>query len=89
MVALSARFMWSSLGRPWVFVGLALVALYCVSAYLFLRQFSGIGITGVVGTNPQTPFQMLRREALLSLAVFAVASVAILWGLRQALVWVR
>jgi hypothetical protein len=74
---------WSSLSRPWLFLLLSLVSLYALSAYLMLRQFGQIGISGQPSANAAETFgAFLIREGASALIVFFVASGAILWLLR-------
>jgi hypothetical protein len=90
LVALAAWAWWPVLGHPRSFVGLALVALYGVAAYLLLRQLRHIGISGSPGSPGRgSPVQFLRNEALGALCVFLLAAAAVLWALRAVFAWVR
>ena len=83
IVGLAAWAWWSTLSRPWLFALLGLVTLYALSAYLMLRQFGQIGISGESSADAAAAFQsFLIREATSSLVLFLLAAGTILWMLR-------
>jgi hypothetical protein len=67
-----------------------LVALYGVAAYLLLRQFSQVGISGSAGSSDRGSLgQLLRSEALRALCIFLLISAAVLWALRAVFAWLH
>jgi hypothetical protein len=83
LVGLSVWAWWSRLSKPWLFIVLGLVSLYSLSAYLMLRQFGQIGISGrPTASGAEALRSLLIREAASSLILFFVVSGFILWLLR-------
>ena len=92
LVGLSVWAWWSRLSKPWLFILLGLVFLYSLSAYLMLRQFGQIGISGqptAGGAEAEALRSLLTREARSSLILFFVVSSVILWLLRWLLSFPR
>ena len=83
VIGLAAWAWWGTLSKPWLFVLLGLVSLYALSAYLMLRQFGQIGISGEPSATAAEAFQsFLIREATSSLVLFLIAAGLALWLLR-------
>ena len=86
LVGLAAWAWWSALTRPWVFVVGGSVLLYLMAGYLVTRQFRSIGISGQPSpSGGRAVLAVLRREAVLSLAVFVGFAIVGLTLLRLVL----
>ena len=76
----------AKLAHPWWFAALGLFSLYCVAAYLLLRQFRRVGISGQRSSDGGIQVeQLLHSEALASLMVFLAAAMLCLAVLRWTL----
>lgn len=76
----------SKLAHPRWFAALGLLSLYCVSAYLLLRQFRDVGISGQRTSDGGIQVeQHIYSEALFSLMLFLAAAMLCLAVLRWAL----
>ena len=83
LVGVCAWLWHSTLAHPWSFVAIGLCLLYAMSAYLMTRQFRSIGMTGQRSSEGRSRLdQVLRREAVSSLALFLLAAAVALGLLR-------
>ena len=83
----SCAWLWqSNLAHPWLFATLGLFLLYATAAYLLVRQFRDIGITGQRSSDGGIRTdRLLRQEAVSSLLIFLLVSAGSLASLRYVL----
>jgi hypothetical protein len=89
LAAIATSVWWPALAHPWLFLALALLSLYGIAAYLMLRQFRDVGISGQPTVVSEAPLQMLRGEAVRALLFFVAAGAAALWILRGLVAWLK